>query len=83
MARPESVAVQVLTWDDIEPAACERRSVLDLAGVDQPPPLAGAGEGLDDPGSTGPARPARVARRPGPEPSRMARSKSHPGLHFF
>ena len=31
----------------------------------------------------GAARPARVARRPGPEPSRMARSKSHPGLHFF
>ena len=62
MARPESVAVQALTWDDIEPAACERRGVLDLAGVDQPPPLAGAGEGLDDPGSTGGGRVARNRR---------------------
>ena len=52
-------SASTVTWDDIEPAACERRGVLDLAGVDQPPPLAGAGEGLDDSGSTGggPRRP--------------------------
>ena len=44
----------------------ELRSVLDLAGVDQPPPLAGAGEGINNPGPSGTlgtfAWPASMAR---------------------
>ena len=49
--------------------ASEFRGVLDRAGVDQLPPRAGAGEGLDDAGPSGPRRtspwPASVAAAAG------------------
>ena len=46
----------------------ERRGVLDLAGVEEPPPLAGAGDGINDPGPPG-------ARGAGAWPAGMARNR--------
>ena len=51
------------------------RRVLDLAGVEQPSPLAGAGKGINNPGPPGPRGPSTWPAGMARSPPGMARSK--------